>query len=141
VGRGARRGGGVGLAAVELAGCSGRVLAAASTPAKLSLCLDKGAEAAVDYTTEDLKVRIKEITGWGHAVIDRWVARGRTGPAGPPMGRPVRFRRVRFRGDPRLPLNLVLLKGVVVTGFTMEGFSRHRPDDEARDRPNWPSCR
>ena len=35
---------------------------------------------------------------------------------------------------PQSPLNLVLLKGVNVTGFTMEGFSRNQADDELRDR-------
>ena len=35
---------------------------------------------------------------------------------------------------PRIPLNLVLLKGVVVNGFTMEGFARHQSGDRARDR-------
>ena len=34
---------------------------------------------------------------------------------------------------PKIPLNLVLLKGVVVTGFTMEGFGRHQAQDRARD--------
>ena len=34
---------------------------------------------------------------------------------------------------PKIPLNLVLLKGVIITGFTMEGFSRHQPDDLERD--------
>jgi NADPH:quinone reductase len=34
---------------------------------------------------------------------------------------------------PAIPLNLVLLKGVVVTGFTLEGFARHQADDRRRD--------
>ena len=34
---------------------------------------------------------------------------------------------------PRIPLNLVLLKGVVVTGFAIEGLARNQPDDVARD--------
>ena len=35
---------------------------------------------------------------------------------------------------PRIPLNLVLLKGVEVTGFTLAGLARHQPDQVARDR-------
>ena len=35
---------------------------------------------------------------------------------------------------PRIPLNLVLLKGVLVTGFTMEGFARNQADDMRRDQ-------
>ncbi len=34
---------------------------------------------------------------------------------------------------PSIPLNLVLLKGVMVTGFTMEGFARHQAEDRRRD--------
>ena len=62
--------GGVGLAAVELGTVLGaRVLAAASTGTKLALCRTKGATEVVDYTTEDLKERIKEITGGGADVV------------------------------------------------------------------------
>jgi len=59
--------GGVGLAAVELAPPAGaRVLAAArSTDEKLAVCLEKGAEVGVNYLTENLKERIKELTGGG----------------------------------------------------------------------------
>jgi len=37
----------------------------ASSAEKTALCLARGAEVAVDYTTEDLKARVKEITGEG----------------------------------------------------------------------------
>jgi NADPH2:quinone reductase len=129
--------GGVGLAAVELAAVLGaRVVAAVSTPGKAALCLDKGATAVIVYGTENLKERIKEITGGGADVaID---------PVGGPYSEQA-LRAVRWGGRfvsvgfasgeiPRIPLNLVLLKGVVVSGFTIEGFSRNRPDDESRDR-------
>jgi len=129
--------GGVGLAAVELAAVLGaRALAAVSTPEKAAVCVEKGAAATVVYETENLKERIKEITGGGaDVVID---------PVGGPYSEEA-LRAVRWGGRfvtvgfasgeiPRIPLNLVLLKGVVVSGFTMEGFSRNRPDDESRDR-------
>jgi NADPH2:quinone reductase len=129
--------GGVGLAAIELGSVLGaRMLAAASTPDKLALCFDKGAEAVIDYTTEKLKERIKEITGGGaHMVID---------PVGGPAAEEAlramrwggRFVSVGFASGeiPRIPLNLVLLKGVIVTGFAMEGLGRNQPEDVARDR-------
>ena len=128
--------GGVGLAAVQLGTALGaRVVAAASTPEKLALCLERGAEAAVSYATEDLKVRIKEITRGGADVVVDPVG----GPAAEEALRALswggRFVTVGFASGeiPRIPLNLVLLKGVVVTGFTMEGFARHQADDRKRD--------
>lgn len=129
--------GGVGLAAVEMGSALGAsVLAAASTPERLELCRQKGAAATVCYGHEDLKERIKELTGGGaHAAID---------PVGGPMAEQTlralrwggRFVSVGFAsGDiPRIPLNLVLLKGVEVTGFTLAGLAHHRPDLVARDR-------
>ncbi|MEL0301997.1 MAG: NADPH:quinone oxidoreductase family protein, partial [Flavobacteriaceae bacterium] len=55
--------GGVGLAAVELGKRLGaRVIAAASTKEKLTLCESYGADEVINYTTEDLKTRIKELT-------------------------------------------------------------------------------
>jgi NADPH2:quinone reductase len=128
--------GGVGLAAIELGAVLGaRMIAAASSAEKLALCLARGAKAAIDYTTENLKVRVKEVTGDGaHVVID---------PVGGPNAEQAlramrwggRFVTVGFASGeiPRIPLNLVLLKGVIVTGFTMEGFARHQSEDRARD--------
>jgi NADPH2:quinone reductase len=58
--------GGVGTATVDVAVRLGaRVIAAASSPERLKVCAELGAEAGIDYTSEDLKQRIKEITGGG----------------------------------------------------------------------------
>jgi len=128
--------GGVGLATVELGAVLGaKTLAVASSPEKLALCLERGAEAALDYGTGDLKMRIREITGGGaHVVVD---------PVGGPAAEEAlralrwggRFVTVGFASGeiPRIPLNLVLLKGVIVTGFTIEGFSRNQEADRQRD--------
>jgi len=129
-------GGGVGLATVELAPVLGaRVLAAASSAEKLAVAKEKGAEALVDYSTEDLKVRVKELCGGtADVVVD---------PVGGPYAE-ASLRALRWGGRfvsvgfasgeiPRIPLNLVLLKGVFVTGFTMEGLARNQAADVARD--------
>jgi NADPH2:quinone reductase len=128
--------GGVGLAAVELGVALGaRVLAAASSADKTALCLERGAECAIDYGTEDLKARIKEITTDGADVVIDPVG----GPSAEQALRALRwagrFVTVGFASGeiPRIPLNLVLLKGVIVTGFTMEGFARNQAADQARD--------
>jgi NADPH2:quinone reductase len=128
--------GGVGLAAVELGSALGaRVLAAASSPEKLSLCLERGAEAGVNYGTEDLKVRIKEITGGGADVVVDPVGGSAAEQALRALNWGGRFVTVGFASGeiPRIPLNLVLLKGVWVSGFTMEGFAQHQAEDRERD--------
>ena len=56
--------GGVGLAAIEIAKALGaRVIAAASSADKLALCREAGADETIDYTTEDLRRRVDELTG------------------------------------------------------------------------------
>ena len=129
--------GGVGLAAIDVARSLGaRVLAAASSPAKLAVCRDRGAEATVDNATEDLKSALRERTGGGaHVVID---------PVGGPYAEQAlrstrwggRFVVVGFASGeiPRIPLNLVLLKGVIIQGFEIRTFGEHAPDKVARDR-------
>jgi NADPH2:quinone reductase len=127
--------GGVGLAAVEVAHHLGsRVLAAASTDEKLALCRARGAEATVNYTREDLKERIKDLTDGAHVVID---------PVGGAYSEPAlratrwggRFVVVGFASGeiPRVPLHQVLLKGVIVKGFEMRTFAQHAPDAARRD--------
>ena len=55
--------GGVGLAAVELGKLLGaKVIAAASSDDKLALCKEYGADETINYATEDLKKRLKELT-------------------------------------------------------------------------------
>jgi NADPH2:quinone reductase len=128
--------GGVGLAAVELGSALGaRVVAAASSSEKLERCLQRGAEAGVNYATEDLKVRIKEITGGGTDVVVDPVGGAVAEPALRALNWGGRFVTVGFASGeiPRIPLNLVLLKGVWVSGFTMEGFARHQAADRKRD--------
>ena len=128
--------GGVGLAGVQLGAALGaRMVAAVSSPEKMALCLARGAEVAIDYGTEDLKERIKEITGGGADVV--------LDPVGGPNAEAAlralrwggRFVTVGFASGeiPKIPLNLVLLKGVVVSGLTIDGFVRHRGDERERD--------
>jgi len=129
--------GGVGLAAVELATTLGaRVLAAASSDDKLALCRARGAVAAVNYTTEDLKARIKDITGGGADVVIDPVGGAYSEAALRATRWGGRFVVVGFASGeiPRIPLNLVLLKGVVVKGFEFRTFAEHAPDAARRDR-------
>src|SRR4029077_10057152 len=56
--------GGVGLAAIEIGKALGaRVIAGASSDDKLAVCRAHGADETINYATEDLRERIKAITG------------------------------------------------------------------------------
>ncbi len=129
--------GGVGLATVDLARHLGaRVVAAASSDEKLALCRARGADAVINYDTEDLKVRLKELTGGGADVVVDPVG-GRYSEAALRATRwGGRFVVVGFASGeiPRIPLNLVLLKGVIVKGFELRTYAQFAPDLAARNR-------
>lgn len=128
--------GGVGLAAVDLAvAMNARVLAAASSPEKLALCRQRGAEATVDYDREDLKSRIRELTGDAARVVLDPVGGRYSEPALRGLARGGTFVTLGYAaGDiPSIPLNLVLLKGITICGMEIRTFTVDRPDDAARD--------
>jgi NADPH2:quinone reductase len=106
--------GGVGLAAVELAKLMGaKVIAAASTPEKLALCKRYGADETINYTSEDLRERVKEITGGQGVDVAYDPVGGEMGVAAFRSLRPGgRFLVVGFAGGdvPAIPINLILIK-------------------------------
>lgn len=124
--------GGVGLAAVELGKLLGAtVIAAASTDEKLAVCRQKGATHLINYTTEDLRERLKEITqGKGVDVIydpvgDKWAE-----PAIRSLAWRGRYLVVGFAGGeiPKIPLNLALLKGSSIVGVFWGMFTQKEAD-------------
>ena len=123
--------GGVGLAAVELGKVMGaRVIAAASSDEKLSVCKRYGADEVINYTTEDLKDRIKELTGGdGVDVIYDPVGGKYAEPALRGMAWEGRYLVVGFADGeiPRIPLNLTLLKGCSIVGVFWGSFMRKEP--------------
>ncbi|MDN3203987.1 NADPH:quinone oxidoreductase family protein [Algoriphagus sediminis] len=123
--------GGVGLAAVELAKLLGtKVIAAASTKEKLELCKAKGANDLINYEEEDLKTRIKELTGGkGADVVYDPVGGKFTEPALRGMAWKGRYLIVGFANGeiPKIPMNLPLLKGCSIQGVFWGQFSRMEP--------------
>jgi NADPH2:quinone reductase len=123
--------GGVGVAAIEIGKALGaRIIACASSADKLAVCRQHGADECINYATEDLRERIKALTGGRGAdvVYD---------PVGGPYSEPA-FRSIAWRGRllvvgfaageiPRLPLNLALLKGASVVGVFWGDFARREP--------------
>ncbi|MBV9352472.1 MAG: NADPH:quinone oxidoreductase family protein [Mycobacterium sp.] len=129
-------GGGVGMAAVDLAvAMKARVLAAASSPEKLKICRDRGAEATVDYDREDLKSRIRDLTDGGARVVIDPVGGAYSEPALRGLRRGGVFVTLGYAAGtiPAIPLNLVLLKGITVRGMEIRTFMGDHPDDAARD--------
>jgi NADPH2:quinone reductase len=129
-------GGGVGTAAVQLARVLGaRVTAVAGSEDKLAVARALGAEELVLSTGGDLRAALKEaLPGGADVVVD---------PVGGDLAEPA-LRALRYGGRfvtvgyasgtiPRIPLNLVLLKGVRVLGFEFASFVRHEPEEHQRD--------
>ncbi|MFT4124710.1 MAG: NADPH:quinone oxidoreductase family protein [Gordonia sp. (in: high G+C Gram-positive bacteria)] len=123
--------GGVGTACVDVAARLGaKVISVASSRARAERGRALGACATIGYDEDDLKARIKEITAGGAQVVIDPVG----GPYAEQALRAIawggRFVTLGFaQGEiPRIPLNLVLLKGAVIKGFEIRTLAQHRPD-------------
>jgi NADPH2:quinone reductase len=127
--------GGVGTAAIQIAKAAGaKVIAAASTDEKCALCKDLGADATINYTSQNLRDALKAITeGKGPDVVYDPVGGELTEQA---------FRSIAWRGRhliigfangpiPALPLNLALLKGASVMGVFWGEFAKREPQNNA----------
>jgi NADPH2:quinone reductase len=128
--------GGVGSAAVDLAvAMKARVLAAASSPEKLELCRRRGAEATIDYDREDLKIRIRELTGDSARVVLDPVGGSYSEPALRGLARGGTFITLGYAAGniPAIPLNLVLLKDICIRGMEIRTFVGDHPDEAIRD--------
>jgi len=128
--------GGVGTAAIQIGKAVGaRVIAAASSDEKCTLCREIGADESVNYTSTSLRDALKALTGGkGPDVV--------YDPVGGDLAEPV-FRSIAWRGRylvvgfaqggiPSLPLNLALLKGASIVGVFWGEFARREPQANAR---------
>lgn len=129
-------GGGVGLAAVQLGAALGAtVTAVASSARKLEVAAANGATHLIDHRANDLRKALKATLPEGaDVVID---------PVGGDLAEPA-LRSLRWRGRfvtvgyaagsiPRIPLNLVLLKGIQIGGMQLRDFGLNAPDELARN--------
>ncbi len=127
--------GGVGTAALQIAKAAGaKVIAAASTDEKCALCTQLGADATLNYSTQDVRETLKALTGGkGPDVV--------YDPVGGALAEPV-FRSIAWRGRylvvgfagggiPALPWNLALLKGASVVGVFWGDFVKREPQASA----------
>jgi NADPH2:quinone reductase len=129
-------GGGVGLATVQLGALLGAtVTAVASSREKLRAARSFGATRLIDHRGGELRQALRQaLPGGSDVVVD---------PVGGTLAEPA-LRSLRYGGRfvtvgyasgviPRIPLNLVLLKGVHVLGFQFIDFAIHRADERRRD--------
>ena len=124
-------GGNVGLAAVELGKLMGaNVIAAASSAPKLALCTERGADAVINYSSEDLKQRTKELTdGKGADVVYDAVGGDHAESALRATAWNGRFLVIGFAGGiPRIPLNLTLLKSCQIVGVFFGAMVSREPE-------------
>lgn len=129
--------GGTGLTAVEIGAALGAVVvAAASSAEKLAACAERGAAFGINYSTEDLRARLKEVTGGrGPDVVYDPVGGDYAEPAFRSIAWEGRYLVIGFTGGPipRLPLNLPLLKGAAVVGVFWGGFVARDPERSRRN--------
>jgi NADPH2:quinone reductase len=110
------------------------VIACASADDKLAVCRAHGADDTINYAAEDLRERIKAITGGKGAdvIYD---------PVGGPYTEPA-LRSIAWRGRllvvgfaageiPKIPLNLTLLKGCAIVGVFWGEFTKREPQSFA----------
>lgn len=129
--------GGVGTAAIQIAKVLGiTIIAAASTDEKLQFCKENGADYLINYTTEDLKARVKELTnGKGVDVIYDPVGDKYAEPALRSIAWKGRYLVVGFAAGeiPKIPLNLALLKGCEIVGVFWGAFVQHEPQQNTQN--------
>lgn len=126
-------GGGVGLAAIDVARALGAdVIAAASSPEKLADAQAIGAQFTINYEEEDLKVRAKELSDGGVDVVVDPIGGANTEASLRALGVGGRLLVIGFAaGDiPSLRTNLVLLNNRSVVGVDWGAWAMRNPSEQ-----------
>jgi NADPH:quinone reductase len=129
-------GGGVGLAAVQLGAVLGAtVTAVASTDEKLDAARSMGATHTISHRDADLRAALRELLPDGSDVVVDPVGGDLAEPALRSLRRHGRFVTVGYASGeiPRIPLNLVLLKGMTIHGFQFIDFATQDVDEFERN--------
>lgn len=129
-------GGGVGLAAVQLGRHMGATITAvASSDEKLAVAEAEGATKLVNHKAVDLRSALKQALPGGADVVLDPVGGALSEPALRALHWGGRFVTVGYAAGeiPRIPLNLVLLKGIHILGFQFRDFATHAAAEMARN--------
>jgi NADPH2:quinone reductase len=106
------------------------VIAVASSKEKLDIAREHGADLGINYTEQDLKQALKDVApGKGIDILYDCVGGPHAEPALRAMAWAGRYLVIGFAaGDiPRLPLNVIMLKGCSVVGVILTGFAEKDP--------------
>lgn len=131
--------GGVGRAAIDVAKALGaRVIAGASSAERVATCIAAGADAGIDYSTDDLKTRARELavaggsTSGGVDIVVDPVGADRAEPALRSLGYDGRYLVIGFAGGdiPRLPINQILLRNRRVVGVDWGAWMLGHADEQ-----------
>lgn len=129
--------GGAGLAAVEIGSLLGaHVIACASSTTKLALAREHGAQEELNYHAEDIKAGLRRLTeGHGVDVLYDTVGGDLAEPALRAMAWEGRYLVIGFAGGtiPKIPLNLLLLKGCDLRGVFWGEFTAREPAAHRRN--------
>ena len=129
--------GGIGLAAVQLGKAMGaKVIACASTDAKLAVCKAQGADILINTSTQKLKDALKAATnGDGADVVYDPVGGTQSEEAVRALAWGGRLLVVGFASGsiPQLPLNLTLLKNCAVVGVFWGAYTAREPENFRQD--------
>jgi NADPH2:quinone reductase len=129
--------GGVGIATIQIAKAMGvTVIAAASSEEKLDFACEAGADMRINYATENLKERVKELTnGKGVDVVYDPVGGDYSEQAFRSIAWDGRFLVIGFASGPipAMPLNLALLKGASLVGVFWGSWAARCPQESQQN--------
>lgn len=129
--------GGVGIATIQIAKAMGAtVIAAASSEEKLDFACEAGADLRINYSTENLKDKVKELTGGkGADVVYDPVGGDFSEQAFRAIAWDGRFLVIGFASGPipAMPLNLALLKGASLVGVFWGSWAARAPMESRKN--------
>lgn len=129
--------GGVGIATIQIAKAMGaKVIAAASSEEKLDFACEAGADLRINYSEENLKDKVKELTGGkGVDVIYDPVGGDFSEQAFRAIAWDGRFLVIGFASGPipAMPLNLALLKGASLVGVFWGAWAARFPMESRKN--------
>lgn len=111
------------------------VIAGASSAEKLAVAREHGADLCVNYAEEDIKEKVRELSGGGVDVVYDPVGDKLAEPSFRALGWEGRYLVVGFAGGeiPRLPLNLALLKSADIRGVFWGQWTARNPEKHRKN--------